>query len=725
MLRQDKVKVQRIIFGILFILAIHVLPSTQSFAHEVRPGYLELIETSPGQFDVTWKLPLRGDLKPSLSPSFPAHCTQTSESRLELLPGSVIERWSIDCGQEGLDGHAIEILGLQYTLMDVALHMEMRDGRVYDALIKGSAPRYTVEAGPSHLQIMWQFLKKGMRHTAGRVEIWILLAAALLVFAKYRKLLRAALFFFVGYGISFVLGVFGWIGMASGWGVAAASLIVLSAVLQYREGHDPKEEVIWSYTGFMVVGFFLGAAFTNGWNTTGLASIDKPIALSSYLFGVWVSVLLLCSILQIMRRILKDYGGKFTGWTIQMPTYVMGAAGAFLLFSSIDTLLSPGLTTPFIRPETMLAALALGYVAGQRTALRSGMFVGVLVPALTGGILIAVFGLHLPLATTMIPVLLALMGIAVAMAVKIPLSAALVIILLNGVYLGWVSGNWLREHMGMVHASVVGIVFLSSMLAYFTLNLRKKWLSTGHALIDPIAGIGILVIAVLMRLTGYRVSSFGEVSARGMAGGLSIPLISLLLCVGVIVALVITLKRFRQKERRFRPALFAVAFLVLSLAMYPYGRVVLAKPFVSQREMSAEQSRKLVTDLLQNTYRAINLQDEFEVYDNLALSVHTELVEDLYLESRKRTVLPIQDNPEVQIIEVQVAEIIDTARTDDRQGYSFTCEWYVSGTVRHWAHQHNRRNRYVGLITVKIQDKTWKIYGLELLDEKRIMDSQL
>jgi len=719
MLRQDRGKIQGIIFGVLFILAIHVLPATQSFAHEVRPGYLELRETLPGQFDVTWKLPLRGDLKPSLSPSFPAHCTQTSESRLELLPGSVIERWSIDCGLEGLDGYVIEILGLQYTLMDVALHMEMLDGRVYDALIKGSAPRYTVEAGPGHIKIIWQFMIKGTRHTPGRMEIWILLAAASLVLG-YRRLLKTALLFFAAYGISFVLGVRGWIGMAPGWGVTAISLVVLSIVLRYRKDNAPQREALWSYVSFSIAGFFLGAAFATDWNTAGLSSIDKTIALSSYMVGVWIGVLLLCSILAVMRRIIRDYREKFTGWTAQIPTYVIGAAGAYLLFSSFDTLFSPGLTTPFIRPETMLAALALGYIAGQRTELQSGMLVGVFVSALTGGIVIAVFRLNLTLATTMIPVLLALLGIAVAMAIKIPLYATLVIVLLNGVYLGWVSGNWLIEHMGTVHASAVGIVFLSSMLAYFTLNLRKKRLSTGHGIIDPIAGIGILVIAVLMRLAGYRASSFGEVNARGTSAGLSIPLISLLLCIGVIVALVITLKRFRLKERRFRPALFAVAFLVLSLALYPYGRVILAKPFVSQREMSEEQSSALITKLLENTYRAINLQDEYEVYDKLALSVHSSLMEKLYLESRKRTVLPTQDNPEVQIIEVQVAEIIDISRTEDRQGYALTCEWYVSGTVRHWAHQHNRQNRYVGLITVKIEDNVWKIYGLELLDEKRV-----
>jgi hydrogenase/urease accessory protein HupE len=712
-----------IIFVIVLLLAAWMLPPANTCAHEVRPGYLELSETSKDRFEVAWKLPLRGDLKPSLSPSFPPHCTQTSESKLEILPGSVIERWAIDCGPEGLEGHTIEILGLQYTLMDVALHIEMLDGRVYDTLIKGSKPRYTVEPGPGPLKITWLYLRWGMRQAAGRAEIWILLAAAALVLGGYGRILRAGLLLTGGYAASYVMGALGWMDMAVGWGTAAASILVLATVLRYRETRGSDEAAILPYAGYLVTGILLGAGFAGDWDTAGLASLDIPVALSSHLFGVWLGVLLLCSLLAVIRLILWEYAGRVSGWIAQVPGYVVGAAGAYLLYGSFSTLFTPGLVRPFIRPETLLTALAVGYIAGQRPRPQSGILLGTFLLALAGGMVTAISGIGVPIATTLIPVSLALVGIGIAVSVRLHISAVVMIALLSGVYLGWASGNWLTEHMGMVRSSAVGIVLLGGLLGYFTLKLRKRWLFTAHGIVDPAAGIGIVIIAVVMVLSKYRVSSFGEVSTLGTAGGMSIPLISLLMCAGVIGTLVVFFKRVQQRERRLRPALLASVFLILSLAMYPYGRVVLARPFVSQREMSVEQSRALVTDLLENTYRAINLQDEFEVYDKLSLSVHSSLMERLYLESRKRTVLPSQDNPEVQIIEVRVAEIIDTVRTDDKLGYAFTCEWYVSGTVRHWAHQHNRQNRYLGLITVKIEDRTWKIYGLELLDEKRIMDS--
>jgi len=35
-------------------------------AHEVRPGYLEIRETSHDSFDVLWKVPARGEYRLSL-----------------------------------------------------------------------------------------------------------------------------------------------------------------------------------------------------------------------------------------------------------------------------------------------------------------------------------------------------------------------------------------------------------------------------------------------------------------------------------------------------------------------------------------------------------------------------------------------------------------------------------------------------------------------------------
>ena len=43
-------------------------------AHEVRPGYLDLTETSANLFDMTWKVPALGAFHLAIEPRFPDFC---------------------------------------------------------------------------------------------------------------------------------------------------------------------------------------------------------------------------------------------------------------------------------------------------------------------------------------------------------------------------------------------------------------------------------------------------------------------------------------------------------------------------------------------------------------------------------------------------------------------------------------------------------------------------
>jgi hypothetical protein len=59
----------------LVLLVLLFLPSL-AYAHEVRPGYLELRESESGVFSTTWKVPARGDYRLAIRPSYPEFCRQ-------------------------------------------------------------------------------------------------------------------------------------------------------------------------------------------------------------------------------------------------------------------------------------------------------------------------------------------------------------------------------------------------------------------------------------------------------------------------------------------------------------------------------------------------------------------------------------------------------------------------------------------------------------------------
>ena len=146
-------------------------------AHEVRPAYLELTEVSAGRFEVLWKQPVLADAEPGLvrrlplAPAFPAHCREAGRALPELTASALLERWTIDCGAEGLGDAPIEIAGLPRTLTDVLLRVRFVDGESVDHLLRPEAPRVAVspEAGggmavPAYLRLGVEHLLFGFDH---------------------------------------------------------------------------------------------------------------------------------------------------------------------------------------------------------------------------------------------------------------------------------------------------------------------------------------------------------------------------------------------------------------------------------------------------------------------------------------------------------------------------------------------------------------------------------
>ncbi len=70
---------------------------------------------------------------------------------------------------------------------------------------------------------------------------------------------------------------------------------------------------------------------------------------------------------------------------------------------------------------------------------------------------------------------------------------------------------------------------------------------------------------------------------------------------------------------------------------------------------------------------------------------------------------------------------VERARAErvDGEGptYALRGTWTALGTVGHWGHIHQRKNRYEAVVTVAAQDGVWKIVDLELRDEQRIDQS--
>jgi len=179
-----------------------------------------------------------------------------------------------------------------------------------------------------------------------------------------------------------------------------------------------------------------------------------------------------------------------------------------------------------------------------------------------------------------------------------------------------------------------------------------------------------------------------------------------------------------SSRRRAKPLRLPLALAALCLATaavaYPFAQVTVNRPSLMAGELDDEHATALLETLLKNVYRAFDFREEEDVYDKLALTVSGDLLTDIYLQNRRSMAIQQAGGAQAKIKEVTV----ESARAErvDGEGLTYALHgtWTALGTVGHWGHVHQRKNRYEAVVTVAAQDGAWKIVDLELRDERRI-----
>jgi len=177
-----------------------------------------------------------------------------------------------------------------------------------------------------------------------------------------------------------------------------------------------------------------------------------------------------------------------------------------------------------------------------------------------------------------------------------------------------------------------------------------------------------------------------------------------LLWVSIVLAGLAAWTLFRRR--------FALAAVLLVVAT---GLLFVLPSLRSDTDTDTD-SEAVVSALLRNTYRAFDFVGESAVYDALQRSVDGEVLQDAYLQTRRALEIRNQGGARVKVKEVT----LESCRVEPvEEGFRARCVWTVDGSVGHWGHVHQRRNRYEADLTFASRDGGWKIVGLEMLDEAR------
>ena len=191
------------------ILAMLSLVSVAT-AHESRPAYLEIKENAPSQFAVLWRTPVLAGMRLPLVLKIPDEVKNLRPPAVQELTDSLIERRSIDAGPNGLSGKRIEFAGLQLTITDVLVRVEMLDGRKWTTIARPSQPWVEIAASQTWWEVMGTYIVEGIRHILFGADHMLFVLGLLLIVKDRWMLLKTVTAFTVAHSITLAIATLGY-----------------------------------------------------------------------------------------------------------------------------------------------------------------------------------------------------------------------------------------------------------------------------------------------------------------------------------------------------------------------------------------------------------------------------------------------------------------------------------------------------------------------------------
>ncbi len=166
---------------------------------------------------------------------------------------------------------------------------------------------------------------------------------------------------------------------------------------------------------------------------------------------------------------------------------------------------------------------------------------------------------------------------------------------------------------------------------------------------------------------------------------------------------------------------------IASLLSWPLNRVTFASPIEPVPKVATDKAEAVFKTLHKNIYRSFDYHTDSDIYDALAKSADGDFLETLYRQIHQSLKMQEQGGAISRVADVKWETIspetfVNSQNQTNRDERSFAVRstWTVAGTVEHWGHIHTRTNQYQAVFYLEPVEGTWKLTGMDLLDEQRL-----
>jgi hydrogenase/urease accessory protein HupE len=286
------------------VIVFMVLASFQGVsAHDARPAYMQVTEVAPQRYEVIWRTPVLSGMRLPVVLRFPANTHNVTEPVLRELSDSLVERRVVET-EGGLTGTRIEIVGLQATITDALVRVQMLDGSYSTTLVRPSRPWIDITTSRGSLGVATAYLMHGIEHILFGYDHLLFVLALILIVRSTRVLLLTVTAFTLAHSITLSLATLG-VAHVAGPPVEATialSILLLACEIIRSEQGQASLTAKWPWVVAFSFGLLHGFGFASALSEIGLPQGDIPLALFSFNVGVETGQLIFIAAVFVVLR---------------------------------------------------------------------------------------------------------------------------------------------------------------------------------------------------------------------------------------------------------------------------------------------------------------------------------------------------------------------------------------------------------------------------------------
>lgn len=308
-------------------------------SHPLDPALLEIVSRQ-GRFEILWKAPLGRQGSVVMRPVLPESCTLVSPPALSETGGTFSQRWTVDCGKEGLVGERIGIQGLGDRGTDALVRIRLDDGGLIQAVLRPNEPFLTVPETSTPVGVFLDYLKLGIEHILTGVDHLVFILGLVLLVHGWRLLLWTITSFTVGHSVTLSLAVLGLLNVPSAPVEALIALSIFVVAIELLRDLEGRPSWMQRFPWTIAIGFGLlhGLGFAGALAEAGLPENEIPLALFSFNIGIEAGQLLFVAIVILARMALASAPVRWPKKAEQVPAYAVGSLAAFWVFERTSTI---------------------------------------------------------------------------------------------------------------------------------------------------------------------------------------------------------------------------------------------------------------------------------------------------------------------------------------------------------------------------------------------------